>query len=310
MSRARAATLLVLFGLAACTSKAPVTGQGASNDAKQILRKYVDAMRREDFAGAVASLCSAARPQVDQSTYKSHLERLTATLGAIRSVDVSIIGDTKIVPIATLPGRIDVSYRLTTSKGVRESLVAVTSIEDGKRVLCGWGTTEASGLFPATTAIITAAQPARRSAKDLVAVRAPTGGKPFEDAAVPQDPTDAGQVGGWTRAWRLGDFGGVRVTAISYTGSESALRSAEVQLRRLQGIGVESFTVPGAKAAIGIRAVTYSDLWLQDGHTPPYIDEVYAIFGSALVNIGVSNLTTSSHAIAITLMQEIAARAK
>jgi hypothetical protein len=189
-------------------------------------------------------------------------------------------------------------------------LVGVTGIEDGERVLCGWGTTEASGLFPATTAIITAARPTRRSAKDLVAVPAPAGGKPFQDAAVPQDPTDAGQVGGWTRAWRLGEFGGVRVTAVSYAGSDSALQSAEVQLRRLQGIGVDPFKIPGAKAAIGIRVVTYSDLWLQDGHTPPYIDEVYVIFGSTLVNIGVSNITTSSHAIAIALMQEIALRAK
>ena len=308
MSRARAVTLLVLFGLTACVSKAPPTGRAASDEAKQVLQKYVDAMKREDFAHAIALRCSAARPRVDEARYKSDLERLTATLGTIQRVDVSVIGETKIVPIATLPGRVDVSYRLTTSKGQRGSLVGVTSIEGGRRVLCGWGTTEASGLFPATSAIIAAAPPIKSSAQDLVAVRAPAGSKPFEDVAVPQDPTDAGQVGGWTRAWRLGDFGGVRVTAMSYSGSDSALQSAEVQLRRLQGIGVETFKIPGAKAAVGLRALTYTDLWLQDDHTPPYIDEVYAVFGSMLVNVGVSNLTTSSHAIAIAMMQEIAAR--
>ena len=164
-------------------------------------------------------------------------------------------------------------------------------------------------IFPSAAAIITAAQPTKSTTRDLVAVRAPAGGRADEDAAIPQDPNDAGQVEGWTRAWRLGDFGGVRISAVRYVGSDSALQSATVQLRRLQGIGVESFTVPGEKAAIGIRAVTYSNLWLQDGHTPPFIDEVYAIFGSTLINVGVSNVTTSSHEVAVTLMQKIAARA-
>ena len=310
MSKARAAVLFVVLALGACVSKAPLTGQRASDEAKQVVQKYVDAMRHENFARAVSLLCSAARPQVDQSRYKSDLERLTATLGTIQGVDVSATADTKIVPIARLPGRVDVSYRLTTSKGERDPMVGVTGVENGKRVLCGWGTGEASGLFPSTSAIIKAAEQTKSSTRDLVAVPAPAGGKQVEDAAVPRDPNDAGQVEGWTRAWRLGEFGGVRVTAVKYAGSDSALQSAEIQLRRLQGIGVDVFTIPGTKEAVGIRAVTFSNLWLQDGNTPPYIDEVYAIFGNTLVNVGVSNLTTASHAIAISLMQEIAARAK
>ena len=309
MRKARPAVLFVVLALGACVSKAPLTGQRASDDAKQVVQKYVDAMRHENFARAISLLCSAARPQVDQSRYKSDLDRLTTTLGTIKRVDVSTTADTKIVPIATLPGRIDVSYRLTTSKGERDPMVGVTGVENGKRVLCGWGTSEASGLFPSTSAIIKAADQTKSSTRDLVAVHAPAGGKQVEDAAVPNDPNDAGQVEGWTRAWRLGEFGGVRVTAVRYAGSDSAVQSAEIQLRRLQGIGIELFKIPGTNEAIGIRAVTYSNLWLQDGNTPPYIDEVYAIFGSTLVNVGVSNLITSSHAVAITLMQEIAARA-
>ncbi len=235
---------------------------------------------------------------------------MTATLGQIQSVAVSTVAETKIVPIAELPGRIDVSFQLTTLKGKREALVGVTSIEGRKRVLCGWGTSQASDLLPSNAAIITPGRTTTRSARDLLAVGPPLGGRSFEDAAVSQDPNDPGQVGGWTRAWRVGEFGGVRVSAVSYIGPDAALQSATVQLRRLQGIGVETFTVPGAKAAIGIRAVTYSDLWLQDGQTPPFIDEVYAIFGSTLVNVGVSNVTTNSHEVAITLMEAIAARAK
>jgi hypothetical protein len=310
VTRARAAALLVLLTLSACTSSAPLNGGRASDDAATVVRGYVDAIKREDFAAATALRCSAARPQIDQARYKADFQGMSAYLGTIQSVAVSTVTGSKIVPIAELPGRIDVSFRLTTSKGEHEPLIGVTGIEGGKRVLCGWGTSEGSDLFPSDVAIINAAQTTKSSPRDLVAVRPPPGGKPYEDAAIPQDPNDAGQVEGWTRAWRLGDFGGVRISAVRYVGSDSALQSATAQLRRLQGIGAGSFTIPGAKGAIGIRAVTYSDLWLQDGRTPPFIDEVYAVFGSTLINVGVSNITTSSHEIAIMLMQEIAARAK
>jgi len=301
--------LLVLLALSACSSSAPLTGPKASADAATVVRRYVDAIKGEDFAAAIALRCSAARPQIDQARYKTDFQGMSTYLGTIQSVGVSTAVGSKIVPIAALPGRVDVSFRLTTSNGEHEPLVAVTGIEGGKRVLCGWGTSEASDLFPSDAAIISVGRATKSSTRDLVAVRAPTGGSSVEDAAVPQDPSDPGQVGGWTRAWRIGDFGGVRISAVKYVGSDSALQSASIQLRRLQGIGVESFTIPGAKAAIGIRAVTYSNLWLQDGHTPPFIDEVYAVFGSTLINVGVSNVTTSSHEVAITLMQEIAARA-
>jgi hypothetical protein len=309
VTKARAAGLLVLVALSACTTSAPLTGRKASDDAATVVRRYVDAMKREDFAGAIALRCSTARPQIDQARYRADFQAMSTYLGAIRSVAVSTLPESKIVPIDALPGRVDVSFRLTTSKGEHEPLVGVTGIEDGKRVLCGWGTSEASDLFPPAAAIITAGRPTKSSPRDLLEVRAPTDGKPDEDAAIPQDPTDPGQVEGWTRAWRLGVFGGARISAVRYMGSDSALQSATLQLRRLQGIGVGSFTIPGQKAVIGIRAVTYSNLWLQDGHTPPFIDEVYAVFGNTLINVGVSNITTSGHEIAITLMQEIAARA-
>ena len=310
MTKARAAIFLVLLALSACTSSAPLAGRKASDDAASMVRRYVDAMKRQDFAGAIALRCTAARPQIDEARYKADFQGLSANLGTIRSVAVSPAAGSKIVPIVSLPGRIDVSFRLTTSKGEQEPLVAVTGIEGGKRVLCGWGTSEASDLFPSDEAIITADRQTKSAPRELVAARAPTGGRPYEDAAIPQDPNDPGQLEGWTRAWRLGDIGGVRISAVRYVGSDSALQAATIQLRRLQGIGVGSFTIPGEKAAIGVRAVTYSNLWLQDGHTPPFIDEVYAVFGNTLINVGVSNISTSSHQIAIGLMQEIAARAK
>jgi hypothetical protein len=310
VTRARALILVVIIvAFTACASKAPLSGPRADADAKQVLRKYIDAMKREDFAAANALRCSAARANVNDAQYKVRFHRLLSTLGSIEAVDVTTGGTEKLVPIADLPGQIRVRYRLVTNLGQHKELIVMTALENGKRVLCGWITSEGVGLFPHGV-LIAAGDPTKVMPRDLLVVKAPPGGRPYEDKAIPRDTSDPGQLDGWTRGWRIGDYGGATMAAARYVSPDSSLSAAADRLKHLEGLGNELFHVPGVPNAVGIRTVMFTEFWLQDSATPPFVDTVYAVFGNEVIYVGVSNLTTRSHAIAIRLMQEIAARAK
>ena len=98
----------------------------------------------------------------------------------------------------------------------------------------------------------------------------------------------------WQRAWKTGSYGGVDVAVERLGSVADARRVAADWLDPEISDAVGTFRVPGADGAVGLRFLGLSWLWVQAPTVGPFIDDVQQQYGTLIVDIRASGLSTSA----------------
>ena len=80
------------------------------------------------------------------------------------------------------------------------------------------------------------------------------------------------------------------MSAIEFETEQHAVDAARRALRLKFHDGVETFSIDGAPGAIGIRALELAWLGVQPPDVGPYVDWVYVVYGTTVVEVAVSEL--------------------
>lgn len=292
--------LAVLMLTAGCTSDAngarlsEAEARDPADEAVQVVQEYLDALRTGDVEAALQYRCSDVGDLPIELT-EENLERLTGLVGQVEAVEVREI-DQPATLATELPDPVIVGYRLVIDGEPHPRMEAVTVDEDGERRWCGRATTLTDQLFSEQHDELLVAQPASTSGvlSDLMPSTGPPGEELQPDeASVPTSAFERpqpGQRASWTRGWEKPGYGGSRVSAIEFETEQHAVDAARLALRLKFHDGIETFSIEGAPGAIGIRVLELAWLDVQPPDVGPYIDWVYIVYGTTVVEATVSEL--------------------
>jgi hypothetical protein len=283
----------------------------ASPDAEAVgvVKRYVQAIADGDFDGAMALRCEASRtPKDKRALWLSQLERFEGAEGEVTGVEGEVARPTGMTPADDLPDLVEVSYRVEIDGEPRDQLLAATVTEDGDRRVCGNATTAAKGLSNEYQDLPPVGPETAKAPRELLPTTAPDGHRQVEDKeAEPAEDPRPGELDGWTRAWQRGEYGGARATAVRFDTAQHAQEAIAYYLSKKAADSVKAIDLRNHEYAVGTRLLGFAWLSVQPPDSGPYVDYVYAAFGSTMVVVAAADLPAGSdHSLAESLFSAIA----
>jgi hypothetical protein len=271
--------LLVLVAVACSGAEGEAPQE---RDARRVVERYVDAVGQGDFAAANALACEELH--VDPAQGRADLAALESGMGQVRGAETGVVR----TPAIGLPGDVTqpvaVAYRVRAGAAEHDLRVLVTAVRDGERVVCASSAEREPGVLDV------AGELRSESIVELPAGRgrfpdAPEGVRPTEEHA----PPAGGDLGSRTRAWDR-----TTVTVRDFTTANGALEGARRDIERYVADAVARIRVPGAPEVVGLRVLAYDYLGVQPPDVGPYLDVVWAQYGTVLWTIAVGDVPTGS----------------
>jgi hypothetical protein len=297
----RLALLLVVALAGGCVragGEAPV-----ERDARRVVARYVDAVADGRFDDANALACAEKRLTAGRAAVD--LRRVEASIGRVTGVDTEVVPEQPVTVPGDLSGRIDVAYAVRTASARHAPRVLVTAVRDGRRVVCGATTVEATQALDVagdlgSDTVIEA---------DELADRLPAG-PAGQRLVVDRSGVPArGDLGSWTRSWAEPDYGGTTVTVHDFTTANGALERARKDLLRYAGDTVAAIHVPESPGTVGVRVLALGYLDVQPPDAGPYLDVVWAQYGTLSWFIAAGGLPTGTdHGAVVRLATEVRLR--
>jgi hypothetical protein len=271
-------TALVLAGLlavAGCSSDP--TGSGASSSAATtatsegsasggdgVLAQYLAALSAGDVATANSLRCTQGRlPDASLSTFDSAAKVVRDALGG--SFTVKDVQQVDPITLGSLTGAKpdqQVAFALADGAG-NSSMIAVAVVtEDGQQRLCGEMQEGAPGVMDrvqkAEFTPVLAQVPS-------LSVGIPTDPVPGAVQAEDRELTDLSQLTGategYTRAWRLPDGSGLRITALRAANFQGAITLARASLAA-SGLDAAEYLIGLPSGFVGVSEVADAWTWV------------------------------------------------
>jgi hypothetical protein len=280
------------------------------DEAAAVVSEYVDAIGAGDVDAAMALRCRAARPAANlMNPFADQLRRLEQEIGPIEGVETRPVSSSPLEPLDALPDPVHVGYRIVVDGNLADEMITVTVVEDGQRRLCGHATAVSQTWAETVPSQLTPQPATSADLVDLMPDTGPAGMAQLEDQEVPVDKVFAprpGLLASWTRSWQRGSDGEAqaRVDAYRFDTEDHAFDAAHSLLGPKSADGVATFSVPGLPGAVGLRVMGWSWLLVQPPNLGPMFDSVTVIYGTAVVEIKVTD-DTEDHDAVLGLAQSV-----
>jgi hypothetical protein len=292
----------------------------------EVLRAYVTALAQGDVDAAIDLRCENDRPAgAKRDDFRNDVGVL-ADVSGTPAVDrvVENHPPTGLLPSvgpghdpedARWPAELhptELSYWLRVGDDVAERpLITVVVDENGERRLCGAATHLTKELYQRSwTDDLDLGPPGPGDLSALMPAGMGEGYRQIEDAAFAPDDMP-GSPEAWTRAWQPPGYGGGRVTATRLESTEAALDGLRRRVLFFAAGAASEFDVPGVTGAVGLRVNSLSWLFVHPTGRPPYLDIVFLVFGSVLVEVSVTVLEPGAdHGHVTTVATDVVGRAR